>query len=222
MSLKSAAAFGITGSYLLAQVKGHKMIPAQEAIQMLKDGNRRFVAGDSTDLRQTHKLVDNQEPFAIVLGCSDSRVPPEIVFNQGVGDLFVIRIAGNIVTPLELGSAEFAATKFGTRLVVVLGHSSCGAVKATVETLESGKTAQTADLSPGMQSIVEQISASVDLKCGCSPEAIVDRAINANVRNSVKRISSESIALNKLVKDEGLMVVGARYDIATGAVEFLD
>ncbi len=202
------------------------MISAQEALDRLKEGNRRFVAGQSTESNQTHKSIENQTPMAVVLGCSDSRVPPEIVFDQGVGDLFVIRVAGNIVTPLELGGVEFAATSFGTRLVVVVGHSCCGAVQATVKTLAAGKTAQTAGLSKGLETIVEQISASVDLQDDADVESdlgvIVDCAIEANVRNSVNRIRTQSSVLQDLIKEEGLMVVGAVYDLATGVVEFIE
>lgn len=196
------------------------MIPAKDALELLKEGNRRFVAGKSAELHRTHKLVDNQEPFAVVLGCSDSRVPPEIVFDRGVGDMFVIRIAGNIVTPLELGSTEFAAVKFGPRLVVVMGHTCCGAVQATVETLASGLTAETADLSAGMKTIVEHIGVSVDLET--EPEAVVDQTISANVRNSVRSLREQSQVLIDLTNDDGMMIVGAVYDISTGIVEFID
>ncbi|MBL4698880.1 MAG: carbonic anhydrase [Phycisphaerales bacterium] len=196
------------------------MIPALEALEILKVGNRRFVAGKSAELHRTHKLVDNQEPFAVVLGCSDSRVPPEIVFDQGVGDMFVIRIAGNIVTPLELGSVEFAAIKFGPRLVVVMGHTCCGAVQATVETLLSGLTAETADLSAGMKTIVEHIGISVNLES--DPEAMLNQTIEANVRNSVRSLREQSQVLIDLTKDDGMMIVGAVYDISTGVVEFID
>jgi carbonic anhydrase len=201
------------------------LIPAPEALEILKEGNRRFVAGESAELHRTHKLVDNQTPFAIVLGCSDSRVPPEIIFDQGVGDMFVIRIAGNIVTPLELGSVEFAAIKFGPRLVVVLGHSCCGAVQATVETLASGLTAETADLSAGMKTIVKHIGVSVELDGADATDQlgeIVESTVEKNVRHSVRSIRTGSSVLEGLIADEGLMVVGAKYDLATGRVEFID
>ncbi len=196
------------------------MIPATQALELLKEGNQRFVAGESTAAHRAHKKIDRQQPFAVVLGCSDSRVPPEVVFDQGVGDVFVIRIAGNIVTPVELGSTEFAATQFGTRLVVVLGHTCCGAVQATVKTLASGLSAQTADLSAGMKTIVEHIGVSVDLE---ADEAhIVDQTIEANVRNSVKSLREQSQVLIDLCNDDGMMIVGAVYDIGTGVVSFLD
>jgi len=190
------------------------MIPALEALEKLKVGNRRFVAGQSAELHRTHKLVDNQKPFAIVVGCSDSRVPPEIVFDQGVGDMFVIRVAGNIVTPLELGSIEFAAIKFGPRLVVVLGHSCCGAVTATVETLAVGSQEVIDSLSDGMQTIVEHIGVSVD------GDGDVEKVVGKNVRNSVDRIRNGSSVLEGLIADEGVVVVGAKYDLATGEVHF--
>ncbi len=196
------------------------MVPAIQALELLKEGNQRFAAGKSAEIHRTHKMVDNQEPFAVVLGCSDSRVPPEIVFDRGVGDMFVIRIAGNIVTPLELGSTEFAAVQFGPRLVVVMGHTCCGAVQATVKTLKSGLTAETADLSTGMKTIVEHIGMSVNLKADAAH--IVDQTIEANVRNSVKSLREQSQVLIDLCKDDGMLIVGAVYDIGTGVVSFLD
>ena len=198
------------------------MVPPTDAFTTLVEGNRRFVAGQSAELHRTHKLVDNQTPFAIVVGCSDSRVPPEIVFDQGVGDMFVIRIAGNIVTPLELGSIEFAAIKFGPRLVVVLGHSCCGAVQATIETLESGSDAAVDDLSAGMQTIVEHIGESVESTDTVSDPQAVERVVRANVRNSVDWIRNGSSVLRWLIDDEGMEVVGAYYDLDTGRVHFDD
>tara|TARA_R110002073_G_scaffold1715_3_gene12369 strand:+ start:126211 stop:126831 length:621 start_codon:yes stop_codon:yes gene_type:complete len=196
------------------------MIPALEALEKLKEGNLRFVNGESAEIHRTHKLVDNQEPFAIVLGCSDSRVPPEILFDHGVGDMFVIRIAGNIVTPLELGSVEFASIKFGPRLVVVLGHSCCGAVQATVETLSTG--GDVSELSDGMQTIVRHIGVSVNLEQDDGIEAINARTIEANVRNSVQQIRHGSDVLEDLIANKGVVVVGAVYSLDTGAVEFID
>ena len=117
------------------------MISGREALKRLREGNKRFASDTmSRETVPNHArradLVSGQEPFAIILGCSDSRVPAEIVFDQGLGDLFVIRVAGNIVAPSQVGSVEFAATRFGTRLVVVLGHSQCGAIVATLEELQ--------------------------------------------------------------------------------------
>ena len=138
------------------------LIPALEALTRLRDGNRRFVAelGNSAEPahRTRHQLPSGQKPFAIILGCSDSRVPAEIVFDQGLGDLFVIRVAGNIVAASQVGSVEFAAARFGTRLVVVLGHSQCGAILATLEELQQ----PTANQSRNLRSIVDRVRPSVE------------------------------------------------------------
>jgi len=195
------------------------MISAQDALKRLKEGNLRFVAGRSAEINRTHKLVENQEPFAIVLGCSDSRVPPELVFDHGVGDMFVIRVAGNIVTPLELGSVEFAAIKFGPRLVVVLSHSKCGAVRATVDTIQSSEPAE---LSEGMEIIVGQIEGSVDRDAEHDLDTVVCNSIEANLKNSVNRLRTCSPVLQSLLENDGMMIVGAHYSIETGVVEFFE
>tara|TARA_R110000737_G_scaffold2923_6_gene8647 strand:+ start:115051 stop:115635 length:585 start_codon:yes stop_codon:yes gene_type:complete len=192
---------------------------AREALKRMKEGNLRFVAGKSAEIHRTHKLVDNQEPFAIVLGCSDSRVPPEIIFDHGVGDMFCIRVAGNIITPLELGSVEFAALKFGPRLVIVMGHTKCGAVQATVETLQSEVRPE---LSPGMETIVDFIGQSVDTTASDDQNEIWSNAIKANVHNAVDHLIRESEVVQQLMRDDGMIVVGARYAIETGKVEFFD
>ena len=139
------------------------MISGREALARLQEGNRRFVShvrGSDALLHGNRRaeLTKIQEPFAIVLGCSDSRVPAEIVFDQGLGDLFVIRVAGNIVAPSQVGSVEFAAERFGTRLVVVLGHSDCGAILATIEELRR----PTANQSRNLRSIVDRVRPSVE------------------------------------------------------------
>jgi carbonic anhydrase len=195
------------------------MIPAQEALDRLKEGNLRFVANQSAELHRTHKLVPDQEPFAVILGCSDSRVPPEIIFDQGVGDMFVIRVAGNIVTPLELGSVEFAAIKFGPRLVVVLSHSKCGAVQETVESIQRD---QTSGLSAGMEIIVAHIGKSVNLSSNTNLDETVNQTIQANLKNSVRQLRCDSSVLKDLVANDGMIIVGAHYSIETGVVEFTD
>ena len=203
------------------------MIPAQEALARLRDGNRRFVSDEHDGLRRAYRLrpgdvSDSQTPIAIILGCSDSRVPAEIVFDQGLGELFVIRVAGNIVAPSQVGSIEFAAQRFGTRLVVVLGHSNCGAILATVEELERPAS----DRSPNLRSIVDRIQPSVetlfqtDLR-NDHPE-LVRQAVRANIRASVNHLRHGSRILEDLIQREGLMVVGAEYDLETGAVDFFD
>jgi len=164
--------------------------------------------------------------LAIILGCSDARVPVEIVFDQGLGDLFVIRVAGNVVAPSQIGSIEFAAEKFGTKLVVVLGHSHCGAVTACVETLINPEK----NYSPNLQSIVDRIRPSVynlhELATAngqdVDADELVDRSIRANVRMSVSQLKHGSRALEDLTNSGQLLVVGAEYDLETGKVRFLD
>jgi len=203
------------------------MIPAMEALQRLKDGNKRFVdrvrnreplLGASARL----ELTQVQEPIAIILGCSDARVPAEIVFDQGLGDLFVIRIAGNIVSPSQLGSVEFAAAQFGTRLVVVLGHSQCGAIRATLQELRQPAENQ----SRNIRSIVDRVRPSVEvlLKTDLSrdEDTLVKHAVRANVGVSVSHLRYGSDVLEKLIRNEGLVVVGAEYSLETGEVEFFD
>jgi carbonic anhydrase len=203
------------------------MVSASEALERLREGNRRFVSGiRSRDtypgLTRPADLANEQRPFAIVLGCSDSRVPAELVFDQGLGDLFVIRVAGNIVAPSQIGSVEFAASRFGTRLVVVLGHSGCGAIFATLEELERPTKSQSRNL----RSIVDRIRPSVEglLKTEMrnDPEALVPLAVRANVGISVSHLRHGSEILEQLISEEGLRVVGAEYSLETGEVEFFD
>jgi carbonic anhydrase len=206
------------------------MITASEALQALRDGNKRFIQGESssetfssTSRRQA--LVTGQAPFAIVLGCSDSRVPAEIVFDRGLGDLFVIRVAGNVVAPSQIGSVEFAAEQFGTPLVIILGHSHCGAVKATLDQL-----AQPSELrSPHLKAIVDRIRPSVEpvLKAADrddvpSGETLMQEAVRANIRSSVSQLSTGSALLHERVTNGQLVVVGAEYSLESGEVRFLD
>lgn len=203
------------------------MIPAAEALERLREGNRRFVAEVRSDDNLTTRtrrraLADGQEPFAIVLGCSDSRVPAELVFDQGLGDLFVIRVAGNIVAPSQVGSVEFAAARFSTRLVVVLGHSNCGAIAATLE--ELGRPTQ--DQSKNLRSIVDRIHPSIEplLAAGLAshPAALVHEAVRANIRASASHLRHGSEVLEDLIDREGLLIVGAEYSLETGEVDFFD
>jgi carbonic anhydrase len=203
------------------------MVPAREALARLKEGNRRFVSDvRASDAFVSHsrraQVAAEQRPFAIILGCSDSRVPAEIVFDQGLGDLFVIRVAGNVVAPSQVGSVEFAAGRFGTRLVVVLGHSQCGAILATLEELRT----PTASQSRNLRSIVDRVRPSVeglfatDLRH--DPDALVRQAVRANIRASASHLRHGSELLEQLIKDDGLRVVGAEYSLETGVVEFFD
>jgi len=168
------------------------------------------------------ELAKQQQPFAIVLGCSDSRVPAEVVFDQGLGHLFVIRVAGNIVAPSQVGSVEFAASRFGTRLVVVLGHSQCGAILATLEELQRPLENQSRNL----RSIVDRVRPSVEgllqTELRHDMNALVRHAVRANVGVSVSHLRHGSEILERLIQNDGLLVVGAEYSLDTGVVEFFD
>jgi carbonic anhydrase len=201
------------------------MIPAREALKALQEGNRRFAAdlprggGDTTERRRA--LALEHSPFAIILGCSDARVPAEIVFDQGLGDLFVIRVAGNIVAPSQVGSVEFAAEAFGTRLVVVLGHTSCGAIHATLEQLARPWQEQSRNLS----SIVDRIRPAVVglLDAGATDRGALERqAVRANIRMSADHLRHGSEVLEELIHKQGLLVIGAEYSLETGIVDFFD
>ncbi len=203
------------------------MISAREALQRLREGNLRFMSdarASEAFLSQDRRaeLAKSQEPFAIILGCSDSRVPAEIVFDQGLGDLFVIRVAGNIVAPSQVGSVEFAAARFGTPLVVVLGHTQCGAILATLEELRR----PTENQSRNLRAIVDRVRPSVegllatDLRHDL--EALVKQAVRANIRASANHLRHGSQVLEQLIQDDRLLVVGAEYSLETGAVEFFD
>jgi carbonic anhydrase len=202
-------------------------VSARDALERLRKGNLRF----ATNMRGPHGFLSNtrhtelpteQQPFAIILGCSDSRVPAEIVFDQSLGDLFVIRVAGNIVAPSQVGSVEFAAARFGTRLVVVLGHSQCGAVLATLEELQTPRESQSRNL----RAIVDRVRPSVegllatDLRHDL--HALVQQAVRANIRVSVNHLRHGSEELEQLIRDDGLLVVGAEYSLETGVVDFFD
>ena len=203
------------------------MISGSEALERLREGNRRFVSdvrGSAALVTQTRRseLAEGQEPFAIILGCSDSRVPAEIVFDQGLGDLFVIRVAGNIVASSQIGSVEFAAERFGTPLVVVLGHSRCGAVLATLEELMRPREKQSRNL----RSIVDRIRPSVEgllaTELRHDSEALVQHAVRANIRASANQLRHGSDVLEELIQKARVLVVGAEYSLETGRVDFFD
>src|SRR6202158_2746221 len=203
------------------------MISASEALERLREGNRRFVSGvrgSAALVTQTRRreLAEGQEPFAIILGCSDSRAPAEIVFDQGLGDLLVIRVAGNIVASSQIGSVEFAAERFGTPLVVVLGHSRCGAVLATLEELTRPREKQSRNL----WSIVDRIRPSVEALLATElrhdSEALVRHAVRSNVRVSANHLRHGSEVLEPRIQGEKLLVVGAEYSLETGVVDFFD
>lgn len=203
------------------------MIPAVEALARLREGNERFVS----DVRNHNELAshtrrravaESQEPFAIILGCSDSRVPAEIVFDQGLGDLFVIRVAGNIVAPSQIGSVEFAAERFSTKLVVVLGHSKCGAIVATLEELQR----RSEERSRNLRTIVNRIRPAVETltttELARDPELLLHHAVRANIRMAADHLRHGSELLEQLIQTQGLLIVGAEYSLETGVVEFFD
>jgi carbonic anhydrase len=202
------------------------MIPAREALQRLRDGNLRFAAsvrGDPTaSPPRRPELTTEQQPFAIILGCSDSRVPAEIVFDQGLGDLFVIRVAGNIVAPSQVGSVEFGVARFDTRLVVVLGHSQCGAIAATLDVLRRPGE----NHSRNLRAIVDRVRPSVESLMATelrhNEPALVREAVRANIRVSVNHLRHGSELLEQAIQSDALMVVGAEYAIETGVVDFFD
>ena len=200
---------------------------ARDALERLREGNRRFASDQrSVDVLASHArradLLAGQRPFAIILGCSDSRVPAEIVFGQGLGDLFVIRVAGNVVAPSQVGSVEFAAAKFGTPLVVVLGHSRCGAIEATIQELQQPAGTRSRNL----RSIVNRVRPSVESLLATElrhdSDALMREAVKANVRASVDHLRHGSEVLEDLVATSGLRIVGAEYSLETGLVEFHD
>jgi carbonic anhydrase len=202
------------------------VVSAQTALDRLREGNRRFAANiQSTNGQPTTRPAEvaaGQEPFAIILGCSDSRVPAEIIFDQGLGDLFVIRVAGNIVAPSQIGSVEFAATKFGTRLVVVLGHSQCGAIEETILQLQAPRDKRSRNL----RAIVDFVRPSVEnllaQGMGGDPGALVAQAVRANVRASTEQLRHGSEIIEELERDDGLVIVGAEYSLESGLVDFFD
>ena len=199
------------------------MKSAADALKRLRKGNRRFVTGKN-DLAKSigearrAELIESQTPFAVILACSDSRVPVELIFDQGLGELFVIRVAGNIVAPSQVGSIEYAASELGTPLVVVLGHSNCGAVDATLKAL----TSREEHPSPNLRAIVDRIRPAVEPLLEASEGLTLGEAVLANVRQSVGQLRHGSRILEQMIDHGDLTVVGAKYSIETGEVRFLD
>ncbi len=203
------------------------MLKAAEALERLREGNQRFVNGmqrneSFASATQGKDLTTSQTPFAVILGCSDSRVPAEIVFDQSLGDLFVIRVAGNIVAPSGIGSVEFAVEQFGVPLVIVLGHSQCGAVIATLADLTQPVPGQ----SSNVLSIVNRIRPSIGplfaTELRNDPEQLLDTAIRANIMASTNQLRHGSQLLEQLIQQDKLSIVGAEYSLETGVVEFFE
>ncbi len=204
-----------------------RVIPAETALARLRDGNRRFVEGATTSgparlAARGPDLATGQRPFAVILGCSDSRVPPEIIFDQGFGDLFVVRVAGNVATREGAESISFAVTRLGVPLIVVLGHSGCGAVGAALEDLENPSAGGPAFL----PSIIKQIQADLEAtRAEATPadsEPRMRLAIRANVCASMESLHHGSQELSGMVRDGTLRIVGGEYSIESGIVDFID
>lgn len=203
------------------------MISAQEALDRLREGNRRFRTGQgqrdagTSEARRT-ELVEGQSPFAIILGCSDSRVPTEVVFDQGLGDLFVIRVAGNVVDSTQVGSIEFAIEQFGTGLVVVLGHSRCGAVMATIADLREPESRASSRQRVILDHVRQAVEPLMAMDRGEDADSLLEQAVRANIRASVSRLKKASELLEGQSKDHDLLIIGAEYSLETGTVEFLE
>lgn len=200
---------------------------ALDALEQLREGNFRFSknlrAPDSIpSTTKRMALTAGQEPFAVILGCSDSRVPAELVFDQGLGDLFVIRVAGNIVAPSQIGSVEFAVSQFGTRLVVVLGHSQCGAIMATIDELSKGNDSPSKNISSIVDRVKPAIEGLMHTELKNKPEALMNEAVRANVRASANQLRHGSEIIENLIENDGLLIVGAEYCLETGVVDFFD
>lgn len=210
---------GAGGAEMVELKRPEVVKSGSEALKLLEDGNKRFaedrLASKDVGSSRRAELVEGQKPFAIILSCSDSRVPPEIVFDEGLGDLFVIRVAGNVADTVALGSIEYAVEHLHVPLLIVMGHSGCGAVKATVEG---------GDIPPNIAAIAEKIKPSVDIAKSKEKEedAIIEAAVTENVKAVIKDIKAHSSIVKEMSESGKLKVVGAKYDLKTGEVEFID
>jgi len=199
-----------------------------DSLQALKEGNHRFCTNQSLHTRQdmarVAELKDDQRPFAVIVGCSDSRVTPEIIFDQGLGDLFSIRTAGNVMGSYEVGSVEYAVEHLGTTLVVVLGHTGCGAVKAFIDTMQNNDYQVFSEKSNHIQSIINRLASQHEMhEIFASDHCIVYyNAVKANVIHGVNQLRASNLLLSKKYKKGELLIIGAIYHIETGKVEFLN
>ena len=185
-----------------------------DALQELKQGNKRFLDGKQINTNykaQIEKTKLDQKPHSLILSCLDSRVPPEIIFDQGIGNVFVARVAGNVEDPNILGSMEFATIIKGTKLIVVLGHSKCGAVSGAIDNAELGNLTQ----------LVNQIKPAI-IGDESNKTQMLEESAKNNVRITIENILEESPLIAELVKDEKVKIIGAYYNIDNGKVEFLD
>jgi carbonic anhydrase len=210
----------------MTQLYSQDSVPPAEGLRRLKEGNQRFVENNSQLVSSGWRrgLEDAQQPFAVIIGCSDSRSPVELVFDQGLGQLFVVRVAGNVIAPSGTGSVEFAAAQYGTRLVVVMGHTRCGAIAATCDNIRNGETPNSRNL----RSITERIRPHVEeivrlqQEAQVSPELVLRHATRANALSCANQLRHGSSLIESLVEEDWLNVVPAVYDLNSGVVEFFD
>ena len=227
VSLIAAAAFAAStvafadDHYQTFDQEAQQSLTPDQALELLKEGNARFVAGDSIDrdlIDQQRDTAGGQFPFAVVLSCLDSRSAPEVVFDQGVGDIFVGRVAGNVVDTNLLGSFEFATAAAGSKLIVVMGHTACGAVKGACDGVEVGNlTALLDEIEPA----IDAVSTPVGTDRSSANTEFVNRVIETNVRMQVNELLRRSDVVRGLVEEGQVKVVGAVHDLATGEVTFL-
>lgn len=200
-----------------------KSITPARALEFLKEGNARFVSNLKINrnlLQQANETREGQWPFAAVLSCIDSRTSAELIFDQGLGDIFSIRIAGNVVNTDIIGSLEFACKLAGSKLIVVLGHTSCGAIKGACDHVEMGNLTE---LLSKVQPAVYEESATTDPAArSSSNSAFVERVADLNVRRSVRTIVNRSFILEQLVASQQIAIIGAKHDLASGTVQFFD
>jgi len=195
------------------------MITPAEALQRLKEGNQRFVSGarqalDLSDSARLAEVASGQNPFAAILCCADSRVPSELIFDQGLGDLFVVRVAGNVAEDTQVGSLEFAVEQLGAQLIVVMGHSHCGAVNAAL--------AGAVGLSPSLSKVVAPISRAIDSMPKTDSTPTLEQAVEANVHQSIEDLKRKSEILAQRLDEGAIEILGSKYDLQTGLVQFLD
>lgn len=200
--------------------KRQQEVSPAEAVALLKAGNERFVGGHTINcdlMRQVRETSQQQAPFAAIVGCIDSRVPPELVFDQRIGDVFCARVAGNFANVDILGSLEFATQVAGARAIVVLGHNACGAIKAAVDGVELGNiTAMLGNLEPAMATLARS-----DGPLTSSDEKTVQTVAEANARLTAEGLTSRSAILKDLVDSGKLTIAAAMHDLATGRVSWL-
>lgn len=201
-------------------------ISAEQALERLREGNRRFATGSSSTApvsqQRRVELMTGQAPFAVILGCLDSRVPVETIFDQGLGDLAVVRVAGNIAGPSQIASVEIAAQLLGARLVVVLGHSSCAAVRMTLDWVMDGALASAQPIESIQEAIRPAVADWVTAEDRLDADACMARAVRSNVMQSAEQLRCGSDILASLITEEGLQIVGAEYSLESGIVEFID